>query len=167
MGTTVSYTKMNGIGNAITVVDLRGEALRITGDMARAIAAEPRARFDQLMVIYDPRTPGTDALLAIFNTDGSPAGACGNGMRCVAGILFTEGDRDTLAIETRAGLLNVWRRDNGLIAVDMGRPRFDWQDIPLAEEFRDTRAIELQIGPIDDPALHSPAVVNMGNPHAV
>jgi diaminopimelate epimerase len=49
----------------------------------------------------------------------------------------------------------------------MGPPRFAWDQIPLAEEFRDTRAIELQIGPIDAPILHSPAVVNMGNPHAV
>jgi diaminopimelate epimerase len=49
----------------------------------------------------------------------------------------------------------------------MGEPRFRWDEIPLAEEFRDTRAIELQIGPIDDPILHSPSVVSMGNPHAI
>src|SRR5437588_12981366 len=49
----------------------------------------------------------------------------------------------------------------------MGVPRFAWNEIPLAEEFRDTRAIELQIGPIDKPILHSPSVVNMGNPHAI
>ena len=49
----------------------------------------------------------------------------------------------------------------------MGPPRFKWNEIPLAEEFRDTRAIELQIGPIDKPVLHSPSVVNMGNPHAI
>jgi diaminopimelate epimerase len=53
------------------------------------------------------------------------------------------------------------------ITVDMGEPRFNWQDIPTAEEFRDTRAIELQIGPIDNPVLHSPSVVNVGNPHAI
>jgi diaminopimelate epimerase len=53
------------------------------------------------------------------------------------------------------------------VTVDMGKPRFAWDQIPLAEEFRDTRAIELQIGPIDAPILHSPSVVNMGNPHAV
>src|SRR5690606_8980169 len=46
-------------------------------------------------------------------------------------------------------------------------PRFGWNEIPLAEEFRDTRAIELQIGPIDAPILHSPSVVNVGNPHAI
>ena len=55
----------------------------------------------------------------------------------------------------------------GTISVDMGVPRFGWQDIPLAEEFHDTRAIELQIGPIDAPVLHSPSVVSMGNPHAI
>ncbi len=49
----------------------------------------------------------------------------------------------------------------------MGRPRFDWQSIPLSEAFADTRAIELQIGPIDAPILHSPSVTSMGNPHAV
>jgi diaminopimelate epimerase len=49
----------------------------------------------------------------------------------------------------------------------MGVPRFGWQDVPLAEEFRDTRAIELQIGPIDNPVLHSPSVMSMGNPHAI
>ena len=49
----------------------------------------------------------------------------------------------------------------------MGKPRFAWNEIPLAEEFRDTRAIELQIGPIDKPILHSPSVVSMGNPHAM
>ena len=49
----------------------------------------------------------------------------------------------------------------------MGVPRFGWKEIPLAEEFRDTRGIELQIGPIDKPILHSPSVVSMGNPHAI
>ena len=49
----------------------------------------------------------------------------------------------------------------------MGEPRFAWNEIPLAEEFRDTRVIELQIGPIDKPILHTPSAVNMGNPHAI
>ena len=53
------------------------------------------------------------------------------------------------------------------ITVDMGSPRFGWRDIPLAEPFHDTRTIELQIGPIDKPILHSPSAVNVGNPHAV
>ena len=64
-------------------------------------------------------------------------------------------------------MLNTWKNADGLFTVDMGAPRFAWNEIPLAEEFRDTRAIELQIGPIDKPILHSPSVVSMGNPHAI
>ena len=75
--------------------------------------------------------------------------------------------RATLTFETTAGILNCWKGADGLFTVDMGPPRFKWNEIPLAEEFRDTRAIELQIGPIDKPILHSPSVVNMGNPHAI
>ena len=69
---------------------------------------------------------------------------------------------------TAAGLLSCWKGDRPLVStVDMGKPRFAWNEIPLAEEFRDTRAIELQIGPIDQPILHSPSAVSMGNPHAI
>ncbi|MGH6923119.1 MAG: diaminopimelate epimerase, partial [Propylenella sp.] len=57
--------------------------------------------------------------------------------------------------------------DSALISVDMGVPKFGWREIPLAEEFRDTRAVELQIGPIEAPVLHSPSVANIGNPHAI
>jgi diaminopimelate epimerase len=89
-------------------------------------------------------------------------------MRCVAELLFRETDKTTLTFETTAGLLNCWKGTEPLVStVDMGAPRFAWNEIPLAEEFRDTRAIELQIGPIEQPILHSPSVVNMGNPHAI
>ncbi|HEX2217056.1 MAG TPA: diaminopimelate epimerase, partial [Xanthobacteraceae bacterium] len=86
----------------------------------------------------------------------------------VASLIFKEHPKDTLIFETRAGLLNCWRSDSAdCITVDMGTPRFRWDEIPLAEEFQDTRAIALQIGPIDKPILHSPSVVSMGNPHAI
>jgi diaminopimelate epimerase len=120
------------------------------------------------MALHAPRTAGTDAFVRIYNNDGSESGACGNGMRCVADLLFAETGKTTLTFETRAGLINCWKGETPrVLTVDMGKPRFAWNEIPLAEEFRDTRAIELQIGPIDKPILHSPSVVNMGNPHAV
>ena len=120
-------------------------------------------------VLHQPaRAPGTDGFVRIYNNDGSEAGACGNGMRCVAELIFRETGKTTLTFETKAGLLNCWKGEEPQVStVDMGAPRFAWNEIPLAEEFRDTRAIELQIGPIDKPILHSPSVVNMGNPHAI
>ncbi len=160
-----AFTKMNGIGNAIVVLDLRGSQARVTAADARAIAGA--IAYDQLMVLNTPRSSGTEAFVVIFNNDGSQAAACGNGMRCVARLAFTDTSRTALSYETSAGLLNCWRRDDGLITVDMGTPKFGWRDIPLAEEFRDTRSIELQIGPIDAPILHTPSAVSMGNPHAI
>jgi diaminopimelate epimerase len=167
------FVKMNGLGNEIVVVDLRvapGAPApgAVTAADARAAAQPGGAPYDQLMVLHAPRTPGTDAFVRIYNNDGSEAGACGNGMRCVADLLFAETGKIALTFETKAGLLNCWKGEAPRVStVDMGAPRFAWNEIPLAEEFRDTRAIELQIGPIDNPILHSPSAVNMGNPHAV
>jgi diaminopimelate epimerase len=163
-----TFVKMNGLGNEIVVVDMREAPAAITPAEARAIAAPAGAPYDQLMALYPPRTPGTDAFVRIFNSDGSEAGACGNGTRCIADIVFKETGKDALTFETTSGLLNCWKGAEPLTStVDMGAPRFGWRDIPLAEEFRDTRAIELQIGPIDAPILHSPSAVSMGNPHAI
>jgi diaminopimelate epimerase len=160
------FAKMNGIGNEIVVVDLRDQNAPVTPDDARAVAAH--VPYDQLMLLQPARLPGTEAFVRIYNNDGSESGACGNGMRCVASQMFAATDKQGLTFETRAGLLNCWRGPTeGLYTVDMGEPKFGWQDIPLAEEFRDTRGIELQIGPIDAPILHTPSVVSMGNPHAI
>ncbi len=80
--------------------------------------------------------------------------------------LSAETGRKHFVFETLAGILTGDERDDGLITVDMGKPRFGWEEIPLAEEFADTTGIELQIGPIDAPVLHTPSVASMGNPHA-
>ena len=167
MTTRAPFAKMNGLGNEIIVADMRGRADRVTAQAALALAADPATRFDQIMAIHDARTPGTGWFVDILNSDGSGAQACGNGMRCVVQALAAETGQKVFTFETVAGILNAEEHADGTISVDLGLPRFGWRDIPLAEEFRDTRAIELQIGPIDDPVLHSPSVVSMGNPHAI
>ena len=167
------FLKMHGAGNAIVVLDLRGTALRVGAEEAHAIAEDPRSRFDQLMAVHDPVTPGTDAYLLIYNADGSRAGACGNGTRCVALAMLDDpamarpAESGELTLETEAGLVGVRRVAERSFTVDMGRPRLRWDEIPLRDPFPDTRRIELQVGPIDDPVLHSPGAVSMGNPHAV
>jgi diaminopimelate epimerase len=167
MSTGIPFAKMNGLGNEIVVVDLRGTKRFLDAGEARAIAARPASRFDQMMVLHDAKVAGTEAYVRIYNTDGSEAEACGNGMRCIAWRVAEKTGRKALKFETTAGVLDVTVESIDRITVDMGKPRFDWRDIPLAEAFHDTRAIELQIGPIDKPILHSPSVVNVGNPHAV
>ncbi len=117
-----------------------------------------RPPFDQIMAIHDPKAEGTDAWIDILNSDGSKAQACGNGTRCVVQALAAETGKKIFTFQTVAGILNAVEHEDGTISVDMGKPVFEWDKIPLAEEFHDTSRIELQIGPIDNPVLHSPSV---------
>lgn len=167
MAGMAAFARMNGVGNEIIVADMRGRADRVSAAAAVALNADPATKFDQIMAIHDPRAPGAGWYVDILNSDGSGAQACGNGMRCVVQALAAETGERAFTFETAAGILVAEQHADGSISVDMGVPRFGWQDIPLAEAVRDTAAIELEIGPVDAPVLRSPSVVSMGNPHAV
>jgi len=159
--------KMNGAGNEIVVLDLRGVGIAASGDDARAIHQRPGLAFDQLMVVADPRSPSADAYVTIFNNDGSESGACGNGARCVAYQLMRGGARPLLRMETRAGVLECRRESEFVFRVDMGPPRFGWRDIPLSEPVADTKAVALKLPPGVPATLGAASLVSMGNPHAV
>ncbi len=160
------FIKMHGIGNDFVVLDARKAASAISAEAARAIADRRRGiGYDQMLVLERPQSGG-DVFMRILNPDGSVSGACGNGTRCIARLMMNESGRPSCIIETSAGLLRAEEAPGGLVSVDMGRPGLDWQQIPLAERM-DTRRIDVKIGPMDAPYLHSPAAVNMGNPHAV
>jgi diaminopimelate epimerase len=166
MGTLADrdFVKMNGLGNEIVIVDLRRTPGPIEAGEARAAARQEP--FDQLMALYPSRS-GADASIRIYNSDGSEAGACGNGMRCVASLISAETAKARLNFEIQGNVISCWRADEEMFTVDMGAPRFRWNEIPLAKEVPDTRAIDLKFGPPGAPILSAPAVVNMGNPHAI
>jgi diaminopimelate epimerase len=159
--------KMNGLGNEIVVLDLRGSAHVVTPAEARAIGDGAGLLFDQLMVLHDPRTSGTEAFVLIYNIDGSEAGACGNGTRCVAWLIAGQTGKNAFVVETRAGLLACERLGDLRFRVDMGAPRLDWSEIPLAETVADTARV-----PLDTTFLNAGwpmdfGAVSMGNPHAI
>jgi diaminopimelate epimerase len=160
-------TKMNGLGNEIVILDLRGSGLAVRETEARAIASGEGLAFDQLMVLQQPRSAGAEAFMTIFNSDGSEAGACGNGTRCVAWTLLRNQGCQEITLETAAAKLVCRRTGEWSFAVEMGRPRFAWNEIPLAKPVPDAYEIELRFGPVDAPILHGPSVINMGNPHAI
>ena len=160
--TAIAFTKMHGLGNDFVVIDLRGHPLAIGEAAARAIAdRHTGVGCDQLILIEKPARNGADAFMRIRNADGGEVGACGNATRCVAALLMAEGGRDSVRIETASGILEAEELDDGTVAVDMGVPRFEWRDIPLAEP-QDTLHLDLAAGPLEDPVA-----VSMGNPHAV
>jgi diaminopimelate epimerase len=157
---------MNGLGNDFVVLDARLRPLEITESRARAIADRKTGiGCDQVIVMEPSRV--ADVRMRIWNNEGFEVESCGNASRCVADLLFAEMKKDTATIDTAGGFLVAARKGDHLVTVDNGPPRFDWQDIPLSEKFHDTRHIELQVGPIDAPLIHSPSVVNVGNPHCI
>ena len=157
---------MNGLGNDFAIFDSREQPLSLSAEQAAFVAnREDGVGCDQVIVL-EPSSKA-DVFMRILNADGSEVDACGNATRCVGRIVAGELNRAGVTIETNAGVLLAQIIGQDQVTVDMGVPKFDWQDIPLMEEFRDTRMIELQIGPIDDPVLHSPSVVNVGNPHCI
>ncbi|MCA3693517.1 diaminopimelate epimerase [Aquidulcibacter sp.] len=163
----MKFAKMNGLGNEIAVLDARERPLTLNASAVEALATAGKGiGFDQLMLLLPPKNPMADVYTEIWNADGSKVAACGNGSRCVAWYVMREMNRENLVIETEAGLLGAVSVGPNLISVDMGEPILDWELIPMSERM-DTIRIELQVGPIDDPILHGPGVVSMGNPHCV
>ena len=161
---SVPYAKMNGAGNSILVVDLRAGGGTLSGETARRLGDDPRFRFDQLMAIGPARTPGTDAFVDIFNIDGSRAGACGNGTRCVAFVLTPTAGRE-IVVETAAGPLPCRQLAETRFSVDMGAPCLRWDEIPLRDPVVSTGEVALAAPPA--PAFATCSAVSMGNPHAV
>lgn len=160
------FIKMNGLGNDFVVLDARRSALRIGSQEAERLADRARGiGCDQVVVMLPSEE--ADVRLQIRNHDGTEADTSANATRCIAWLLAKESGKQNPVIETNAGLLGTLVRPDDLVTVDMGPPQFDWDRIPLAEPFQDTRYIELQVGPIDEPVLHSPSVANIGTPHCI
>ena len=160
------FRKMNGLGNDFVVVDGRSRALPLSPEAVRAIADRKEGIGCDQLIALEP-SDKADVFMRIWNADGGEVAACGNAARCVAGLIAGEQGRPNVTIETVDQVLGAVVNADGQVTIDMGAPRLRWDEIPLAEPFHDTRRIELQAGPIDAPVLHSPAVVNVGNPHAL
>ena len=160
MTKNLSFRKMHGLGNDFVVVRAAQGTFSLQ-DIRHIADRRHGVGCDQLLVMEAPQAGNADLFMRIYNADGSEAQACGNGTRCVAHLWMTENNRDHCTIETVSGLLACRMVDGGGVEVDMGVPRFGWQDIPLAEE-RDTLHLGVMSGSLTDPVA-----VNVGNPHTV
>jgi diaminopimelate epimerase len=160
------FRKMNGLGNDFVVLDGRRADIHMDETRARAIADRTNGiGCDQLIVLQTSDV--ADVRMLVWNNDGGQVTSCGNASRCIGDLLFDEKKSTSATIDTLGGFLVVRKAGDKLVSVDNGVPKFDWKDIPLSEPFHDTRHIELQVGPIDAPLIHSPSVVNVGNPHCI
>lgn len=168
MTAPIQFLKMNGLGNEFIVIDARKAMPDLGREAVRALADYKTGPGCDQFITLENSPVGADVFMRIHNADGGEVEACGNATRCIGRVMMEELGRDRVSVETVVGILIAEKADGAhMVTVDMGAPKFGWQDIPLSEPFEDTRAIELQIGPIDKPLLHTPSVVNVGNPHAI
>ncbi|MFC4291973.1 diaminopimelate epimerase [Sphingorhabdus arenilitoris] len=152
--TAGEFHKMHGLGNDFVIIDCRAVAVPMTDRRARAIADRKTGIGCDQMILLE-KSDNADVRMRIYNADGSEVESCGNATRCVVALIGHD-----CTIETAGGLISGILEGNA-VSVNMGLPRFEWQDIPLAFAM-DTAAM-----PVAWEDLESPMAVNVGNPHAI
>jgi diaminopimelate epimerase len=159
------FSKMHGIGNDFVVVDARHAPFDLDSDEIRRLGDRHRGvGFDQLLTIEPADAAGCAFRYGIYNTDGSRAGQCGNGVRCVAAWLARAGALRPGAtrLQSPSGPVEVQLLEDGRVRVDMGMPRFAPAEIPLrADAVAPLYCLDVVGHRVEVSAL------SMGNPHAV
>ncbi len=156
------FIKMHGLGNDFVIIDQREDEMDLDIKKIQAITNRRTGiGCDQLILIDSPIDSGADILMKIYNQDGKEAGACGNALRCLGHLLAEEFKRSNCVIQTIEGILQTNVNDDGSVTVDMGKPKLEWQEIPLAKKCN-TLKLPIKLG-----VLKEPTAVSMGNPHMV
>lgn len=162
----VPFTKMQGLGNDFVLVDVRDRALPDPEGFAKTFG-DRRFGIGADQILLAGRSADADLRMEIYNRDGSRVEMCGNGIRCFAKYVrdrdLPEGrGKDVLRVETLAGIIRPRLLPDGRVEVDMGAPRLEGPEIPVALEGRVVdRAVRV------GGAERRMTAVSMGNPHAV
>ena len=157
-----AFVKMHGLGNDFVVFDARDTAIDLTPSLVRTIADRHFGVGCDTVVVIRPGGPKADAVVLFYNADGSEAESCFNATRCVARLLMDERGLARVMLSTKGGMLDCRNAGSGSVTVDMGPPRLDWQQVPVAAEV-DTVNFPLDVGGASLPV----SAVSMGNPHCV
>lgn len=164
----IEFTKMHGLGNDFMVIDLVTQRMTLTPELVRLLADRRiGVGFDQLLIVEPPSRPDVDFKYRIFNADGSEVSQCGNGARCFASFVQARklSFKQRLRVETASGIIVLTTDRYGWVQVDMGKPKFEPDEIPFAPKAitKIGNAYHLDV----DGTPVQLYVANMGNPHAV
>lgn len=157
-----AFLKMHGLGNDFVVFDARDGALSLSRDQVRAIADRRRGVGCDTVVVIRPGAADADAGMQFLNADGEESESCGNATRCVARLLMDERGLSRVRLSSKGGMLVCSDAGKGLVSVDMGEARLDWQQIPMAQA-ADTADFPLDVAG----NTISASTVSVGNPHCV
>ncbi|MEA3152270.1 MAG: diaminopimelate epimerase [Gammaproteobacteria bacterium] len=162
----IEFSKMQGLGNDFLVFDAPADTGHdhLDSDKLRALAdRHTGVGFDQALMLEAPRDTRSRAFYRIFNSDGSEVEQCGNGVRCIAALMYhrqPELGRE-MTLQSPAGMVQARVRDDGLVSVNMGVPDFDPSSLPM--QARELPMYRLEV----DGTVIEFGAVSMGNPHVV
>ena len=159
------FTKMHGAGNDFVVIDAVRAAIQINENQIRKIAdRQTGVGCDQVLLIEPPKRPDADFEYRIFNADGSPAGQCGNGARCVGRFIHEQrlSAKSTITLQVGSDLRRLEFDEAGSVKAELGAPIFAPAKIPFAAD-EDATEHALTLANVTVMA----GVVSVGNPHAV
>lgn len=159
------FHKMHGAGNDFVLIDARNQEFMVNPELASRLSDRHRGiGCDQILVLRNASRPEDVARYEIWNSDGSPAGQCGNGARCIGLYLEMNGETSSLpfTVESPAGQVTMRRCIDNEFEIEMGVPSFEAETIPVRLE-----AIEGMYH-LDSPwGMLEFGAVSMGNPHAL
>ncbi len=157
-----AFVKMHGLGNDFVVFDARDAAVNLTAANAKAVTNRHFGVGCDTVVVIRPGGAQADASVLFYNADGSESEACFNATRCVARLLLDERGLARVKLSTKGGIMICSDAGKSAVTVDVGAPRLDWKEVPLASQV-DTTNFLLELGGSSIPA----SAVSMGNPHCV
>ena len=165
---TLKFTKMHGLGNDFMVIDGINQSFDPTiAPLTQWANRHTGVGFDQLLLVEKPSSDAVDFRYRIFNADGNEVEQCGNGARCFVRFVVDKGltNKQEILVETAKGVIVPKLMEDGLVTVNMGKPRFASAEIPFIPSHDETDALThmVMVG-LEAVQL---SCVNMGNPHAV
>ena len=161
----VTFHKMHGLRNDFVLLDLRQQDFQINANIATQLAERHTGvGCDQVLVLRKPENDRQAASFEIWNSDGSRAQQCGNGVRCIGLYLQMQSKTPTrqFLLGGPAGEVTIECLDGDQVRVDMGKPMFEAADIPISLP-AENGWYTLEI----DSKQYQLGAVSMGNPHAL
>ena len=160
----IPFTKMHGIGNDFIIINQIDVDYHLSKKIIHQLANRRTGiGFDQMLIIEKSSLEHADFKYRIFNADGSEVAQCGNGARCFFRFIHYHGlsAKKNIVVETKAGILSLFDKDNGMIGVDMGEPIFNHEKIPYQQNSQN------DLNLLFNNQKYIFDVISMGNPHAV
>ena len=163
------FTKMHGIGNDFIIVNCLETPFEFELEHASLVLCDRRRGIGADGLILIEKSETADFKMVIYNSDGSEAGMCGNGARCVGKYIFDNGmiDKKVFSLETKSGIIkiDIAEKDKKAesIRIDMGAPVMEVEKIPAIVSVSPAVNYPVNVGGKE----YNVTLVSMGNPHCV